>query len=210
MSKPVVHKFGIVDDSEDLLELHWEVGKKARCRLESLIHTERGLQRDKLASIPASVWRPISQRVFRELAAGMGENERKKRVPTLKRGINQMGVFIGRELAVLLWALMEAKEEGNIEAILLGWRELAREERWWLYAKAAAPGQRAGIGWRLALFHALSETTDSRVAGSVAVEKKSPGNGCQTNRKSKTGKKPEKQRAKKATQFNSSCFEQGL
>ena len=39
----------------------------------------------------------------------------------------------------------------------------------------AAPGQKAGSGWRLALFHALSETPDSRSAETVTQEKKALG-----------------------------------
>jgi hypothetical protein len=72
--------------------------------------------------------------------------------------------------------LMEADGDVHTEAILHGWRELAREERWWLFAKAASPGQRQGVGWRVALFHALSETSDSRADRQEATEKKSPGN----------------------------------
>ena len=61
------------------------------------------------------------------------------------------------------------------------------------YAKAVAPGQRAGIGWRRALFHALSETPDSRSAEPATTEKKSPGNGLlapkKVSAKRKQGKK---------------------
>ena len=214
MSKRIVHDFGIVDDTGDLFELHWETGKNGRCRLEAIVQTERGPQRDELASIPASMWRAMNLRVFRELVAGMGEKERRKRTPTLKRGINRLSPLIGRELTVLLWTLMEVEGGGKIEAILQGWRELAREERWWLYAKAAAPGQRAGAGWRLALFHTLSETPDSRVADPVAQEKKSPGNGSRSGRMAATKKKPGGKTAKtvvrKAAQYNWSCSEKGL
>ena len=202
MTSPAVHTFGIVDDNEDFFELHWEVGRKACCRLDSVVHAQQTVERKELASIPAALWRPISKRVFRELADGMGASERKKRVPTLKRGDNRMGPFVGRELTVLFWALMEAGQHGNMEAILLSWRELAREERWWLYSRAAAPGQRAGAGWRLALFHALSEVTDTRVAQpdtvDNATEKKSPGNGSRPRRRSKTGKKQVKKSRSKA------------
>jgi hypothetical protein len=156
MSKRTVHDFGIVDDTGDFFEFHWNADNGGQCRLEAIVQTERGPRRSELASVPAPVWSAVSSRAVRELAAGMGETERLKRTPTLKKGTNRLSPLIGRELAVLLWTLMEVGDKGNIEAILQGWRELAREERWWLYVKAAAPGQRAGAGWRLALFHALS------------------------------------------------------
>jgi len=191
MSKRTAYDFGIVDDTGDLFEFHWEADKDGQCRLEAIVQTERGPRRSELASVPTPVWSAVSRRAVRELVGGMGETERLKTVPTLKNGTNRLSPFIGRELAVLLWALMEVGDEGNIEGILLGWRELAREERWWLYAKAAAPGQRAGAGWRMALFHALSETSDSRAAEPAVEKKKSPGNGSRSSRRAATKKKSE-------------------
>ena len=192
MSKHVIHNFGIIDDTGDLFEFHWDADKGGHCRLEDIIQTERGPRRSEIASIPVPVWSAVSRRAVRELAVGMGETERLKKTAVMKCGTNRLSTLIGRELAVLLWALMEVEDKGSIEAILQGWRELAREERWWLYAKAAAPGQRAGAGWRLALFHALSETPDSRVAEPVALEKKSPGNGSRSGTRAATKKKKEK------------------
>jgi hypothetical protein len=81
---------------------------------------------------------------------------------------------LGRELAVLLWVLMEDGAEGQVEPILHGWRELAREERWWLFAKASNPGQNTGVGWRRALFYALSEPADTRSAQIVSEKKDEP------------------------------------
>ena len=184
MRKLTVYDFGIVDPMGDYYELHWESGKKSFTRLDFIVQTERGPIRNEIASIPSNLWESLYIRIARELIEGMGESERSKKAPAMKKGTNRFSPLIGRELAVLLWTLMEAGSQGNIEAILHGWRELAREERWWLYAKAAAPGQRDGAGWRLALFHALSETTESRAADSVVTEKKSPGNGlrhCKRN-----------------------------
>jgi hypothetical protein len=184
MSKSSVHDFGIVDVGDDFFELHWQTGENNRCRLESIIQTERGPRRNELVEIPSTVWDVVSARVIRELVGGMGETERTKKAPSFKPGTNRLSPLLGRELAILFWALMEAEGEGNTEAILHGWRELAREERWWLYAKAAAPGQRSGAGWRLALFHGLSQTPDSRVAEPtipICREKKSLGNGSSTS-----------------------------
>ena len=192
MSAAVVHDFGNVDPNGDFYELFWETGKVGQCLLTEVVQTERGPRRTVLASIPSALWSAISERVVRELNEGMGETERSKKVPILKRGTNRLSPLIGRELAILFWALMEEDGDGHTEAILHGWRELAREERWWLYAKGAAPGQRQGTGWRRALFHALSKTPDSRATDTVTPEKKSPGNGLLKPKKRAAGKKPEK------------------
>lgn len=175
MSKRSIHDFGVVDEKGDFYEFRWVDDAFGECRLDGVIQTERGPRRTELAVLPAHIWTLVSERTIRELMAGMGETEQTKKPPTLKVGINRLSPLIGRELAVLLWALMESDSDSNIEAILHGWRELAREERWWLYAKGAAPGQRTGAGWRLALFHALSEMTDSQSPESVTYEKKSLG-----------------------------------
>jgi len=199
MSKRSIHDFGVVDEKGDFYEFRWADDAFGECRLDGVIQTERGPRRTELAVLPARIWTLVSERTIRELAAGMGETEQTKKPPTLKVGINRLSPLIGRELAVLLWALMEAADDGNIEAILHGWRELAREERWWLYTKGAAPGQRTGAGWRLALFHALSETTDSRSAEPVTHEKKKPGSGSRSSKKSVSKKKPESRKSSNGT-----------
>jgi len=173
MTASTPHDFGVVAEHGDSFEFHVSEAAGEVCRLIDVAQTERGPRRNELAGIASAAWRKISVRVVRELAEGMGEAERTRAVPRLKTGVNRLSPLIGRELAVLLWALQEEGADAQLEAILHGWRELAREERWWLYAKAAAPGQRTGIGWRRALFHALSEAADSR-AETLTPEKKSP------------------------------------
>ena len=174
MTGPAPHVFGLVPEHGDSFELFIETTAEGRCRLVSQEQTERGPRRSDLAEVPADLWRQIGVRVARELAQGMQEAERKgTRAPGFKAGTNRFSPMIGRELAVLLWTLQEDGAAGQLEAILHGWRELAREERWWLYAKASAPGQRTGIGWRRALFHALSEAVETRAAA-LSAEKKSP------------------------------------
>lgn len=195
MSERSIHDFGVVDDKGDFYEFRWSDDAAVECQLDGVIQTERGPRRTELALIPVHVWSLVSERAIRELAVGMGEAERTKKPPTLKIGINRLSPLIGRELSVLLWALMEVADDGNVEAILHGWRELAREERWWLYAKGAAPGQRTGAGWRLGLFHALSETTDSRSVEPVTQEKKSLGSGSRSSKKTVSKNLPESRKS---------------
>jgi hypothetical protein len=169
-----LHDFGIVAEHGDSFEFLIDGSAGASCLLVAVVQTERGPRRTELAEISGATWRKISARAVRELAQDMNADELEgKKAPSLKTGTNRLSPLVGRELALLLWALQEEGAPEQIEAILHGWRELAREERWWLYAKAAAHGQQTGSGWRRALFHALSESTESRAAPPPA-EKKSP------------------------------------
>lgn len=172
MNDQPMHDFGVVAEHGDSFEFHIDAAAGSVCRLFAVIQTERGPRRSELAEIAGATWRKISVRVVRELVQGMNEAElAEKKAPSLKTGANRLSPLIGRELVLLLWALQEEGAEAQLETILHGWRELAREERWWLYAKAAAPGQQLGAGWRRALFHALSEASESR-AETTPTEKK--------------------------------------
>jgi hypothetical protein len=171
MSEPAMHDFGVIAEHGDNFEFFIDAAAGGLCRLVAVVQTERGPRRSDLAEIPYALWRKISVRIVRELVVGMDESERAKAAPKFKTGANRLSPLLGRELALLLWALQEEGATEQLEAILQGWRELAREERWWLYAKAVAPGQRAGIGWRRALFHALSEAAESRTAASTEKKK---------------------------------------
>jgi len=168
-----LHDFGIVAEHGDSFEFLIDGSAGATCRLVSVVQTERGPRRTELAEISGATWRKVSARAVRELVQDMNADELEgKKAPSLKTGTNRLSPLVGRELAMLLWALQEEGAPDQIEAILHGWRELAREERWWLYAKAAAHGQQTGTGWRRALFHALSESAESRAV--PPAEKKSP------------------------------------
>jgi len=94
----------------------------------------------------------------------MDPAEQGPKPPFLRHGDNALSPLILREVAVLSWSLMEDGEGTHIEALLNGWRQLAREERWWLYARASNPSQRQGQGWRRALYFALTDPADTRTA----------------------------------------------
>lgn len=190
MTDPLMHDFGVVPEHGDRFEFLVETKAGGQCRLIGVVQTERGPRSNELARIPGALWRKIGARVVRELTQDMREDEcDAKKTPTIKTGANRLSALIGRELALLLWTLDEDGAAEQLEAILHGWRELAREERWWLYAKAAAPGQRTGIGWRRGLFHALSEAVGSRVEN-MAAEKKSPAPADSPRRSSRFSRRP--------------------
>lgn len=176
-----VHDFGLIAEHGDSYEFHIDPAPEGFCRLVEVIQTERGPRRSEQVAVAGAVWKSIDQRVMRVLAQDMADAERPgKKAPRLKAGLNRITPLIGRELALLLWALEEEGGATHKEAILHSWRELAREERWWLYAKAAAPGQRKGAGWRRALFHALAEITDSRFQYQAEESEKTPDAICRT------------------------------
>ena len=162
MSTQPIHDFGLVDEQGDAFEFIINVDDGS-CRLVAVLQTERGPRRTEVAAVSIKQWNAVAVAAVRELAAEMGETEREKRSPSIRPGLNRISPLVGRELGVLLISLMEDGAAERVDALLHAWRELAREERWWLYSKAAAPGQRVGVGWRKALFHALSETSDKHL-----------------------------------------------
>jgi Protein of unknown function (DUF3780) len=172
MSALVAYDFGVVDEGGDGFEFTISAEPKGTCHLVAVVQTERGPRRTEIAAVSSSLWSRVAAAAVRELAREMGDSEREKKAPVLRGGLNRMSPLVGRELGVLLIVLMETGAEALADSVLSAWRELAREERWWLYAKAAAPGQRPGVGWRRALFHALGETSDTRTAPSGDTKKK--------------------------------------
>ncbi len=175
MSVQAIHNFGVVDEKSDAFEFIHDLAGQEGCRLVAVLQTERGPRRTEVAVISSTQWNAIRAVAVKELAAEMGNTERDKKAPTLRQGVNRISPLIGRELGVLLIALMEEGAADRTDALLHAWRELAREERWWLYAKAAAPGQRIGCGWRRALYHALSEASGVRFIPPAEAQKKTCG-----------------------------------
>ena len=154
--------FGIVDPDGEHGVFSVETGPGASCRLTLVARTERGYPRRELAVVPAAVWRQVAGIVQREILRGMDPEETGPKAPSFRSGEQMLSPLVSRELALILWALMEDGEGTHIDALLAGWRQLAREERWWLYARASNPSQRQGHGWRRALYYALTDPADTR------------------------------------------------
>lgn len=159
---PELPAFGIVDQNAEHGVL--SVEPSGPCRLTLVARTERGYPRRELAAIPLPTWRAISSVVQRELQRVMDPEEVGPKAPSFRSGPQALSPLITRELAVLFWSLMEDGEGTHIQTLLAGWRQLAREERWWLYARASNPAQKLGHGWRRALFFALTDPADTRTA----------------------------------------------
>jgi hypothetical protein len=156
--------FGLVNFEAEHGLFFIDTAQGGTCRLTLVARTERGYPRRELAAIPGAVWNQVAPAVQKELLRGMDPAELGPEPPTLRAGDNALSPLIARELAVLLWSLMEDGEGTQIDALLAGWRQLAREERWWLYARSSNPAQRQGQGWRRALYFALADPADTRTA----------------------------------------------
>ena len=161
---PQTPAFGVVDLQAEHGLLYLDTAPGTTCRLTLVARTERGYPRRELATIPGVVWRHLAAAVQKELLRGMDPSEQGEKPPFLRHGDNALSPLILREVAVLFWSLMEDGEGTHIDALLTGWRQLAREERWWLYARASNPSQRQGQGWRRALYFALTDPADTRTA----------------------------------------------
>jgi hypothetical protein len=161
---PDIPAFGIVDPDGEHGVLTIESGVGAACRLTRVSRTERGFPRHDLAVIPLATWRQLAAAVQKELLRGMDPEEIGPKPPSFRSGDQALSPLVTRELSVLLWSLMEDGEGTHMDALLAGWRQLAREERWWLYARASNPTQKRGSGWRRALYFALTDPADTRTA----------------------------------------------
>lgn len=181
--------FGDVDMNAEHGIFVIELARGGSCRLILIGHTERGYPRRELASIPAKAWKEIAGPVQNELIRGMEGPADRKLTARLQVGENALSPLVTRELSVLLWALMEDEEGTHTDALFAGWKQLACEERWWLYARASSTAQQLGQGWRRALFFALNDPADTRTMSRPAAspedvaKKKSP----QTRRTRSTG-----------------------
>ena len=105
MMNSVVNDFGVVDPLDDYYELRW--GNRQGRQVLSYgdrADRARAAQDEILLRFQQLCGERVSERVVRELAEGMGDTERSKKAPILKRGVNRMSPLIGRELATLFWA----------------------------------------------------------------------------------------------------------
>ena len=202
---PEIPAFGIVDQEREHGILSVDSGSRGACRLTLVAHTERGYPRRELAALPLATWKQVATAVEKELLRGMDPGETGPKEPKLRSGDQALSPLVLRELAVLFWALMEDGDGTHIDALLSGWRQLAREERWWLFARASNPAQRLGTGWRRALYYALTDPADTRTAprlleimeAATAQKKTSPPRRSVSYRDALKKKSPSKKPAKK-------------
>lgn len=175
MSVIATHDFGKApEDGADHFVLCLNLRAGGTCKLMAVEKSDKGFDHVNLAEIPSKTWKRVSKLATRELASSLEDKGGKKKTASaFKEGDNRLPPILGRELTVLLWGLAEDLPEEHTIQILQGWRELAREERWWFYAKAREKRQIRGLGWRRAIFYALSGEAE-KVETTTLRKKKSP------------------------------------
>lgn len=99
--------------------------------------------------------------VAEEVRVEFNKRLKEKRLQTSrwKVGENKVERLLGKELLVLAWGVEQA-DLATIPQAMKNWQGLRPEERWWLCTMtAAATGDthEAGMGWRAALQHILTE-----------------------------------------------------
>lgn len=110
------------------------------------------------------LWTKIRDEARRDFNARL--KSKKLKTSTWHTGTIKLERFLGRELCVLGWAAEHATPD---ECLIIAqrWLALRPEERWWLYSKTAAEASlcsESKHGWRRALFFALSDATDVKLA----------------------------------------------
>ena len=102
-------------------------------------------------------WRAIASHAKSDFNQRL--REKSIRTGRWQTGENKVDRLLGKELAVLAWAI-EFVESELIEIAIKNWAGLRPTERWWLFTMTAAAtgGDGDGYrGWRKALRYALTE-----------------------------------------------------
>ena len=118
-----------------------------------------GMQDAKLRVVlPRPKWTAIAD----EARVEFNRRLKKQHLPTSrwKRGDNPVTRLLGKELALLAWAIEDA-DPTLIPTAIKNWLGLAPEERWWLFTMTNAATGHAlhgkNTGWRKAVRFALTE-----------------------------------------------------
>lgn len=126
--------------------------------------------------LPRRFWDEIAEEVkaeFNRRLRGMGIKTSK----WLKKGQIPVERSLGKELALLAWAIEEC-DPFLISTAIRNWLGLVPEERWWLYTMTNASTGHAvngkGKGWRKAVRFALTENPVSE-SGQSAVRRRQLG-----------------------------------
>jgi len=121
--------------------------------------------------LPRAKWNEIAEVLRAELNARLKKEGR--RAGKWRAGYNAISRPLGKELALLAWAVEDA-DPALIPTAIANWQGLQPEERWWLYTMTAAATGHCqagrGRGWRKAVRFALTENpVTSRPTGEPVV-----------------------------------------
>ncbi len=115
-------------------------------------------------------WNEIAETLRAEFNVRLRKTGRKP--GKWKSGFNAVSRTLGKELALLTWAIEDA-DPALIGTAIANWQGLQPEERWWLYTMtAAATGNCVtgrNRGWRKAVRYALTENPVTGRIGDRAI-----------------------------------------
>lgn len=125
--------------------------------------------REPRVVLPRRFWSAIAETARKDFASRL--KAKKLASPRWTTGDNKVDRMLGKELCVLAWAAEHASSVEECKAIAAKWAALKPEERWWLFSQTAAEAglpDDKDVGWRKALYHALSSRRPpDKVARSV-------------------------------------------
>ena len=115
-------------------------------------------------ALPRHIWKRVESSVIAVLRKGYDLSIKNA---TFKYGTNAMSRMAGRELMVLVWALISmsqraiaTEESPVVTQIAENWVNLDTNTRWWLYTlgstRVSGADEELGFGWKSALFHGLA------------------------------------------------------
>lgn len=113
--------------------------------------------RETRVILPRRFWSAIAETARKDFSARLKAQKLSSTRWTV--GENKVDRMLGKELCVLAWAAEHASSVDECKAIASKWAALKPAERWWLFSQTAAEAalpEDKDIGWRKALYYALS------------------------------------------------------
>jgi hypothetical protein len=111
------------------------------------------------ARVDSYTWGRLAERVQASFNRRLKDAGR--RTSRFAPGENCLAPFLGKELALLLWA-SDGLDPTDLPNALANWEGFAPEERWWLYttvkSSGAGPEEGRDRGWRRAIRIAFAES----------------------------------------------------
>ena len=134
--------------------------------------------REARVVLPRRFWSAIAETARKDFAARL--KAKKLTSPRWTTGDNKVDRMLGKELCVLAWAAEHASSVDECKVIAAAWAAFKPEERWWLFAQTAAAAglpEDRDVGWRKALYYALSSgKAESKIKRSIRPDDDLPTN----------------------------------
>jgi hypothetical protein len=166
---PTKHRYEGFGYCEAIRKHHFEIHIPQNDKATGVTLTERRetpATEEKTESAPTpeisiQTWRVISQKLASYLNARLKtfDDQKPPKGSFNPKGITKLEASLGKEVAVLLWALESIipnpESHETINKIFDNWLHLSAEEKWWMYRMAYM--EPANNGWKLAIHTALAD-----------------------------------------------------